>query len=55
MWFPYNSMGACRHIPSEGLLLKFNGDLIHLALVRGSNLEQPISFMPVCNGNTYCG
>jgi hypothetical protein len=42
MWFPYSSMGACRHIPSEGLLLKFSGDLIYLALIRGSNLDRGI-------------
>jgi hypothetical protein len=42
MWFPYNSMGACRHIPSEGLLLKFSGDLIYLVLIRGSNLDRGI-------------
>jgi hypothetical protein len=40
MWFPYSSMGACRHIPSEGLLLRFSGDLIYLALIKGSNLER---------------
>jgi hypothetical protein len=38
VWFPYSSMGACRHIPSEGVLLKFSGDLIYLVLIRGSNL-----------------
>jgi hypothetical protein len=42
MWFPYSSMGACRHIPSEGLLLKFSGDLIYLVLIRGSNLDRGI-------------
>jgi hypothetical protein len=42
MWFPYSAMGACRHIPSEGLLLKFSGDLIYLALIRGSNLDRGI-------------
>jgi hypothetical protein len=42
MWFPYSAMGACRHIPSEGLLLKFSGDLIYLALVKGSNLDRGI-------------
>jgi hypothetical protein len=35
-------MGACRHIPSEGLLLKFSGDLIYLVLIRGSNLDRGI-------------
>jgi len=42
MWFPYSSMGVCRHIPSEGLLLKFSGDLIYLVLIRGSNLDRGI-------------
>jgi hypothetical protein len=42
MWFPYSSMGACRHIPSEGLLLKFSGDLVYLVLIRGSNLDRGI-------------
>jgi hypothetical protein len=42
MWFPYSAMGACRHIPSEGLLLKFSGDLIYLALIKGSNLDRGI-------------
>jgi hypothetical protein len=42
MWFPYGSMGACRHIPSEGLLIKFSGDLIYVVLVRGSNLDRGI-------------
>jgi hypothetical protein len=41
-WFPYSAMGVCRHIPSEGLLLKFSGDLIYLVLVRGSNLDRGI-------------
>jgi hypothetical protein len=42
MWFPYSAMGACRHIPSEGLLLRFSGDLIYLALIKGSNLDRGI-------------
>src|SRR5207249_3939579 len=28
--------------PSEGLLLKFNGDVLYLVLVRGSNLDKPL-------------
>ena len=35
-------MGARRHISSEGLLVKFSGDLIYLVLVRGSNLDRGI-------------
>lgn len=42
IWFPYSAMGACRHIPSEGLLLRFNGDLAYLVLIRGSNLDRGI-------------
>lgn len=41
-WFPYRSLGACRHVPSEGLLLKFNGDLVYAVLIRGSNLDRGI-------------
>src|SRR5205823_209459 len=43
MWFPYALMGACRYDPSEGLLLKFSGDVLYLVLIRGSNLDQPIN------------
>jgi hypothetical protein len=42
LWFPYGWLGTCRHIPSEGLLLKFNGDLVYLVLIRGSNLDRGI-------------
>jgi hypothetical protein len=42
MWFPYGWLGTCRHIPSEGLLLKFSGDLVYLVLIRGSNLDRGI-------------
>ena len=42
LWFPYSWLGTCRHIPSEGLLLKFNGDLVYLVLIRGSNLDRGI-------------
>ena len=28
--------------PSEGLLLKFSGDLVYLVLIKGSNLDQPL-------------
>jgi len=43
MWFPYGWLGPCRFDPSEGLLLKFSGDLVYLVLIRGSNLDQPIN------------
>jgi len=42
-WFPYGWMGPWRYNPSEGLLLKFSGDLIYLVLIRGSNLAMPLS------------
>ncbi len=42
MWFPYSWMGTWQYNPSEGLLLKFSGDLVYLVLIRGSNLDQPL-------------
>jgi hypothetical protein len=42
-WFPYSLMGACQYDPSEGLMLKFSGDLVYVVLIRGSNLDQPIN------------
>ena len=42
VWFPYNWMGNWRFNPSEGLLLKFSGDLVYLVLIRGSNLDMPL-------------
>ena len=42
-WFPYAWMGPWRYNPSEGLLLKFSGDLVYLVLIRGSNLDKPLS------------
>jgi hypothetical protein len=41
-WFPYSLMGIWKYNPSEGLLLKFNSDLIYLVLIRGSNLDKPL-------------
>ena len=29
--------------PSDGLLLKFSGDLVYLVLIRGSNLDRPLN------------
>ncbi len=40
VFFPYSIMGSWKHNPSEGLLLKFSGDLVYLVLIRGSNLGQ---------------
>jgi len=43
VWFPYAWLGPCRFDPSEGLLLKFSGDLVYLVLVKGSNLDLPLN------------
>jgi len=43
IFFPYGWMGPWKHNPSEGLLLKFSGDLVYLVLIRGSNLEKPLN------------
>lgn len=42
MFFPYALMGPWKYNPSEGLLLKFSGDLVYLVLIRGSNLAKPL-------------
>ena len=43
MWFPYGWMGTWQYNPSEGLLLKFSGDVVYLVLIRGSNLAKPLN------------
>ena len=43
MWFPYGWLGTWQYNPSEGLLLKFSGDLVYLVLIRGSNLDRPLN------------
>jgi len=43
VWFPYGWLGNWRYNPSEGLLLKFSGDLVYLVLIRGSNLDKPLN------------
>ncbi len=43
IWFPYAWLGTWQYNPSEGLLLKFSGDLVYLVLIRGSNLDQPLN------------
>lgn len=43
VWFPYNWLGNWKFNPSEGLLLKFSGDLVYLVLIRGSNLDRPLA------------
>jgi hypothetical protein len=42
MWFPYSWLGNWCFNPSEGLLIKFSGDLVYLVLIRGSNLDRPL-------------
>ncbi len=42
-WFSYNWLGTWEHNPSEGLLLKFSGDIVYLVLIRGSNLDRPLN------------
>ncbi len=43
IWFPYTWMGNWQYNPSDGLLLKFYGDLVYLVLIRGSNLDRPLN------------
>jgi hypothetical protein len=47
MWFPYNWLGTWQYSLSEGLLLKFNGDVVYLVLIRGSNLDRPLDDGPI--------
>ncbi len=42
-WFPYSWLGNWEFNPSAGLLLKFSGDLVYLVLIRGSNLDHPLT------------
>jgi hypothetical protein len=42
-WFPYSWLGPWKYNPSEGLLLKFSGDMVYLVLIRGSNLDKPLN------------
>jgi hypothetical protein len=41
-FFPYGWLGPWRYKPSEGLLLKFSGDIVYVVLIRGSNLDKPL-------------
>jgi hypothetical protein len=43
VWFPYGWLGTWSYNPSEGILLKFSGDLVYLVLIRGSNLDKPLN------------
>jgi hypothetical protein len=47
MGFPYAWLGTWQYNPSEGLLLKFSGDIVYLVLIRGSNLDQPLNEGPI--------
>ncbi len=42
-WFPYSWLGTWQYNPSEGLLVKFSGDLVYLVLIKGSNLDKPLA------------
>ncbi len=42
VWFPYSWLGTWQFNPSEGLLLKFSGDLVYIVLIRGSALDRPL-------------
>jgi hypothetical protein len=43
LWLPYTWLGAWQYNPSEGLLLRFSGDVVFLVLIRGSNLDKPLN------------
>lgn len=43
IWFSYGLLGSWQFNPSEGLLLKFSGDVVYLVLIRGSNLDKPLT------------
>jgi len=43
IWFPYAWLGTWQYHPSDGLLLKFSGDLVYLVLIRGSNIDRPLN------------
>jgi len=42
VWFNYSLLSTWQYNPSEGLLLKFSGDLVYLVLIHGSNLDKPL-------------
>jgi hypothetical protein len=42
-WFSYGLLGSWQYNPSEGVLLKFTGDVVYLVLIRGSNLDKPLA------------
>src|SRR6516225_2253744 len=47
MWFPYGWLGTWQYNRSDGLLLKFSGDVVYLVLIRGSNLDKPLDDGPI--------
>ena len=42
-FFSYGLLGSWQFNPSEGLLLKFTGDVVTHILIRGSNLDKPLN------------
>ena len=42
IWFPFSWLGNWKYDPSEGLLIKYSGDLVYLVLIKGSNLDKPL-------------
>jgi hypothetical protein len=42
-WFNYAWLGTWQYNPSDGLLLRFTGDLVYLVLIKGSNLDKPLT------------
>jgi len=43
MWFPYSWLGNWQYSPSDGLLLKFTGDIVYLVHIQGSNIDRPLN------------
>ena len=43
IWFSYHLLATGRFNPSQGLLLRFSGDLIYPVLIQGSNLDRPLN------------
>lgn len=43
VWFAYSLLATWKYNPSEGLLLKFSGDVIYMVLIKGSCLDKPLA------------
>ena len=43
IWFSYHWLGTWRFNPSEGLLLRFSGDMFYMVLIQGSNMDRPLN------------